>query len=190
MIRVKADVLNSFYRIPTPTNAPLRGGLDIYWRYKTRPICARCDRQFPKDMPLVIQIPKFREQTVGGKVLRIPEALPGVHDEKIMEQFMVLACNKGVGCWRECRCGKNYNMTCINNCVIRGVPFARKGDCPCICACNPGCGNRKKYPCECGYVKLFHNSGCPVGEFKRDSSFLIALVRRRMMDAARRQNRS
>ncbi len=179
-MRIKADSLNTLYRIPTPENAPLRAGLGEYHRFRTYPICARCDKQWPKQYPLLLQIPKF---VLSGGVL-VPG--PGIHDERVMEELMVNACNKGVGCWRECLCGKNWRMVCVNNCVIRGDTDAsgfgpaRVGDCKCICGCRPGCGNQKKYPCQCGYTSIFHNKGCPVGDFKRDSSFLTTYIRQRM----------
>ncbi len=184
-MRVKADVLNSFFRIPTPENAPLRSGLGEYHRFRTYPICARCDKQWPKQYPLLMQIPKFIDH--GGVLV----AGPGITDERVMEEMMVNACNKGVGCWRECLCGRNWSMQCHNNCVIRGdtdasgIGPARVGDCKCICACNPGCGNQKKYPCQCGYTSIFHNKGCPVGDFKRDSSFLTTYIRNRMIKQGR-----
>jgi hypothetical protein len=180
-MRIKADALNAFYRIPTPENAPLRAGLGDMLRFKTYPICARCDRQFPKQYPLILQIPKF-VQGPGGILTRGP----GITDERVMEEFMVNACNKAVGCWRECLCGKNWNMKCQKDCVIRGEKDAsgfgpaRAGDCGCICTCKPGCGNQKKYPCQCGYTSIFHNKSCPVGDFKRDSSFLTAYIRQRL----------
>ena len=183
--KAKADVLNTFYRIPTPENAPLRAGLGDVSRFRTYPICQRCDKQWPKQYPLILQIPKFVTSAAG-----IISAGPGITDERVMEELMVNACNKGVGCWRECCCGRNWNMICRNNCVIRGAPDAsnhgpaRPGDCMCICACNPGCGNKKQYPCICGYVDIFHNKGCPVGGFKRDSSFIMAYLRdRRLKDS-------
>ena len=180
-MRIKADVLNSFFRIPTPENSPLRAGLGDFYRFKTYPICARCDKQWPKQYPLILQIPKWVES--GGVLV----AGPGITDERVMEEMMMNACNKGVGCWRECSCGRNWNMKCQKDCVIRGdtdasgMGPARPGDCKCICACNPGCGNRKVYPCACGYTSIFHNKGCPVGDFKRDSSFLTSYIRQRLM---------
>jgi hypothetical protein len=176
------DSYNSFFRIPTPENAPLRGGLGDYHRFKTYPICQKCDKQWPSQYPLVLQIPKFVD--IGSGILA---AGPGITDERVMEDMMVNACNKGVGCWRECLCSKNWNMECRAQCVERGdtdasgMGVARKGDCKCICACKPGCGNRKWYPCRCRYTSIFHNKGCPVGDFKRDSSFLTAHIRSRLM---------
>lgn len=196
-MRIKADVMNTFIRLPSPENAPLRGGLGDYHRFKTYPICAKCDKQWPKEYPLILQVPKFVDQ--GGILV----AGPGISDQRVMEEMMVNACNRAVGCWRECLCGRNWRTQCVANCVIRGdtdasgMGPARVGDCKCICACIPGCGNQKRYPCRCSvrhsgtrqpirYVDIFHNKGCPVADFKRDSSFVTALVRQRLGLSGRR----
>jgi hypothetical protein len=152
-------------------------------RYRTYPICQKCDRQWPASKPLILQIPKFILQ---GSLL---VAGPGIQDQRVIEEMMVNACERGVGCWSVCCCGKNFNQKCHKQCVMRGVENARPGDCPCVCACRVGCGNQKKYPCRCSvkhdgkmmrYVDIFHNKGCPVADFKRTSSFVTALVRRRL----------
>ena len=179
-MRPRVDSYNSFYRIPTPVNAPLRAGLGDMYRFKTFPICQKCDTPFPQKYPLLLQVPKFVD--VGGVLVRGP----GITDERVMQEMMVNACNKGVGHWAECHCGRGWNMKCQKDCVIRGAKDAsgfgpaRPGDCGCICACNPACGNKKIYPCNCGYRLLFHTKDCPVGLFKRDSSFLTGLVRNRI----------
>ncbi len=189
MKRVHADVFNSFWRIPTPENAPLRAGIGEMYRFRTRPICAKCGKGWPK--PLIIQYPKF--STEAG--LLIPQTLPSIHDSAVMEDFMVRASNIGTGCWIDCKCGRNWNMKCNNQCVMRGLKDrsgwgpAREGDCMCICACVPRCGNKKVYPCRCGYVDQFHMKDCPVGLFKRDSSFLLPYARQKMIEAGRRRER-
>lgn len=182
--RQHADVANSFVRLPTPYTVGDRIVGDAVRRIRTYPICAKCDKQWPKEYPLTIVVPRFRR--VAGVIH--PVAMPDVNSQKIMEELITLACNKSVGCWRECHCGKGWNMKCLNDCEARGV--GRPGDCPCICSCNPGCGNRKIYPCQCGYTKIFHKSDCPVGLFKRDSSFITALARKRMLEAGRSRGRA
>ena len=172
--RPYADAMNTFWRLPTPSNAPLRAGLPDMLRFRTHPICQKCGKQWPSDKPLIIQIPKWVD---AGGVL-VPG--PGINDQKVIEQMMVIANNKGTGCWSECNCGRNFRMQCIAQCVERGVPDARPGDCPCVCACRVACGNRKIYPCRCGYTSIFHMKGCPVADFKRDFSFMTSLVRQRL----------
>jgi hypothetical protein len=184
-MRIKADVLNSLFRLPTPENAPVRAGLGDFHRFKTYPICARCDKQWPKQYPLIFQIPKF-VTSAGG----IMSPGPGITDERVMEEMLTIACNKGAGCWRECLCGRNWSTKCVNNCVLTGALDAsgfgpaRVGDCACICTCKPGCGNQGWHPCRCGYTSIFHNKSCPVGDFKRNFSFMTPLVRRRLSRGA------
>lgn len=181
MSRLYFDATNSFFRFRTLRDITLRSGLaDTAWVFATTPQCAKCGKDWPA--PYRIKIPKM--QMLRG--FAIPQAMPFPDDAKIVEQAMAVVCNLAVGCWIDCSCGKNFNMKCINNCVERGATDAsgfdpaRPGDCPCLCTCTPGCGNKKKYPCACGHRLKFHTTDCPVGLFKRDSSFIVALQRDRM----------
>lgn len=186
MSRVYFDAKNSFYKFKTMQDITLRCGLaDTAWVFATMPECVKCGKTWPA--PYRINIPKSR--IVSG--IEVLEQMPLPEDARIVEQAMTVICNAAVGCWEDCRCGKGYNMRCINDCVDRGLPDAsnygpaRPGDCLCMCTCTPGCGNKKQYPCRCGRVEKFHSKGCPVGLFKRDSSFIVAHVRERMMKAGR-----
>ena len=187
MGRIYYDAQNGFYKFRTLRDITLRSGLaETAWVFATTPICAKCGKEWPA--PYRILIPKT--QMVAG--LALPQAMPLPDDAKIVEQAMAVICNMGVGCWADCACGKAWNMKCLNDCVATGkldasgFGPARPGDCGCLCCCTPACGNKRIYPCKCGHRLKLHMNDCPVGLFKRDSSFIVAMVRDRMMRKTRK----
>ncbi len=193
MSQKRADTLNSFYRIFTPENHTRRAGLREQYIYRTFPQCVKCGKSFPKNDPVEYVQDKFEFTPGNIAVLRKVESLG---DSNVMEYLMVVACNRGVGCWKDCHCGKASNQKCVKNCVLRGLPnasgfgLARSGDCTCICSCVFGCGNQGIYPCRCGHISRYHYPGCPIGLFKRQSSFFLPWKRQQMIIAGKIRERS
>lgn len=159
---------NEFYRIHTPIPTPLPFG--GFWRLAAKCECVKCGRDFIQVIRVhKVQLGSFLSETV------IHKANP--NDEKIMTTFMLRACENGVGCWKNCRPFKHMKVC------------GHHGECNCPraaeCVCPKGCGNRGIHPCQCG--RMFdkdhgkHRRGCPVGLYKRTSSFEVSFLRSQMV---------
>lgn len=159
---------NDFYRIHSPEVSPLPFG--GFYRLAAKAECVKCGRHF-------IQVIRAHKVQLGSFLTDIVIIKPTPSDEKIMTTFMLRACENGVGCYRVCR-----PWTHLKVC-------AHVGECNCPrdarCSCPAGCGNLGIHPCRCG--RMFdkdhgkHNTGCPVGLFKRNSAFSVDFMRSMMV---------
>ena len=164
---MSAWIENEFFKLSTPIQAPktFRG---FVWLASTAS-CKKCSRQHTQALRIhQVQLPGF----LGGVVIHKP--MPS--EAKLAASFMLRVCDNAVGCWKTCR-PFDHMKVCL-------CP----GECGCeraaACVCPKGCGNRGIHPCQCG--RMFaevggkHRQACPVGLYKRVSSFAVDTMRSQM----------
>lgn len=173
-MRLTPWIQNEFFKVYTPEQAPktFRG----YTWLKAQAECRKCSRQHTQALRIhQVQLPSFLSNVVIHK--------PMPSEEKIATSFMVRVCDNSVGCWKTCRpWGHMKVCSCPGECTCE-----RSKD----CVCPKGCGNRGIHPCQCG--RMFadvggkHSRGCPIGLYKRESSFAVSHMRSQMVGPGRKR---
>lgn len=196
MIEPRPWIRSEYYDLTDPLPSPMMFG--GYKLLASKASCRKCGRWFTQ----ALRIELVRKNMTLGTAIPVP--MPS--EDKLANDFMLKACDNGVGCWNTCRPWKHLKVCQMPS--VRLILRHNPQTCGCAqstaCTCPPGCGNQGVYPCRCGRAfglhKGEHQSGCPaviggncecrefghhregcaVGLVKRHSSFSVEYVRSTM----------
>lgn len=175
---------NQFIQVYQPEVTPLPFG--GFYRLASKIRCVKCGRCDPPQSIQVIRVHKVQLPDFG---MTDKEVLvkPVPNDEKLMTTMMLRACDNFVGCWNTCRPWQHLKVCQL---PLRRRLMGSHDPHTCLCpktpdcTCPQRCGNKGVWPCECG--RMFgphgkHQDACPVGLYKRHSSFSLDFMRSQLV---------
>ena len=184
--------LSAYYVIKTPREFPYLFWKDGYWKLEAFAKCVECGNS---ELQLFLRTHRYYEDR-GALAPRKRTKAPNPNDDKIINAFMLNACNHGCGCANP----MNFMRECfirpprvpLMDCNLCGVESACQGKVvPVVLkpspvlwptsACShpegvrcPTC-ERREYPVEwLKYAPHFHSKNCSIGQMKRTGPFHIS----------------